>query len=175
LRVFFASWPDAEARDAIAARARDLERQSRGRAPAPENLHLTLAFVGDVVPKRVQALQDVGAVVARSVEASVLVLDRLGAFRAAEIAWLGASAVPAELGRLALDLSEALAAAGFPTEPRPFLPHITLLRRCARPPAAAAVAAVEWRVDRMTLTASVPGRTMPAYRDLAVWPLVASR
>ena len=60
LRLFFALWPDAAARAAIAAFAHEVAQRAGGRDPREENLHVTLAFVGDVSPDRIAALAAIG-------------------------------------------------------------------------------------------------------------------
>jgi 2'-5' RNA ligase len=173
LRVFFALWPDAATRDAIAALARDVVKRAGGRAPRPENAHLTLAFVGDVAATRVSILQEIGAAAARDAAPFTLALDRIGGFRAAGIAWVGAATTPPVLVELAGRTNQALAAAGFRVERRPFHPHVTLARRCERPPSAAAIALVAWRVEGMTLTESRLRHEGSCYRELAAWPFAA--
>jgi len=42
LRVFFALWPDANARERLAAAALDVAAQTKGVAPPAANLHVTL-------------------------------------------------------------------------------------------------------------------------------------
>lgn len=175
LRVFFALWPDAATRDAIAALARDMVKLAGGRAPRPENAHLTLAFVGDVPATGVSILRAIGAAAARDAVPFTLALDRIGGFRDAGIAWLGAAATPPALEQLARRTNEALAAAGFRIERRPVHPHVTLARRCERPPGAAAIAPVTWRVEGMTLTASMLRHEGSCYRELAAWPFAAAR
>jgi 2'-5' RNA ligase len=59
-RMFFALWPDAAARAALAGLAAEVVRGGGGRAPAAANLHLTLAFVGAVAPERREALHAAG-------------------------------------------------------------------------------------------------------------------
>jgi len=168
-------WPDAATRDAIAALARDVVKLAGGRVPRPENTHLTLAFIGDVAATRVSILQEIGAVAAHDAAPFTLALDRIGGFRDAGIAWLGAAATPLALGELARRTNAALAAAGFRSERRPFHPHITLARRCVRPPGAAAIAPVAWRVEGMTLVASMLRHEGSCYRELAAWPFAATR
>ena len=168
--MFFAVWPDAAARDVIAAMARDVVQRIGGRAPRPENHHLTLAFVGEVDADRIDALISIGAEAARAVAPFVLTLDRLGEFHHTGIAWIGANTPPAELERLVRALRDGLAAEGFPVERRRYRPHVTLARRCGTM-AAATIAPVAWRVERVTLIAS---ELLPAgsrYRELAAWAL----
>ena len=48
LRAFFAVWPDAAAAVALRALADDVANRMSGRASQPSNLHLTIAFVGEI-------------------------------------------------------------------------------------------------------------------------------
>ena len=174
LRVFFAVWPDAPARDRLAAAARDMVRRAGGRASDPANHHLTVAFVGDVAAERIAALRRVGAAAARAVAPFVLSLDRLGAFQHTGIAWLGSDNVPPELACLVGALRDGLAANHFPVERRRFRAHATIARRCA-PLATAAIAPVAWRVERLALVASELTPAGSRYRELAAWSLNAIR
>jgi 2'-5' RNA ligase len=105
LRVFFALWPDANARERLAAAALDVAAQTKGVAPPAANLHVTLAFIGDVAPERIGALCGIGASVAASAAPFVLALDCAGTFRGTGIAWAGASWLPSSLVELARDLA----------------------------------------------------------------------
>jgi RNA 2',3'-cyclic 3'-phosphodiesterase len=105
---------------------------SRNRAirwAAPESLHLTLKFLGDVAQDRVPALTD--AVKRAGVFAPFEVEARgFGFFPDAKrprVFWAGFEA-PAALGELARRLDAALATLGFAHEDRPFTPHLTLAR-----------------------------------------------
>jgi 2'-5' RNA ligase len=171
LRVFFAIWPDATARDALATLASTVAAEAGGRIPAIENLHLTLAFVGEVATDRVEALVAAGLAATAGVPAFDLVLDRVGAFRGSGIAWAGASSVPAELAQLLGQLNAALTAQGFRTDPRPFQAHVTLARRCRRQPRAIQATPIAWIVAKLALNASDLGAAGPRYRELAAWPL----
>jgi 2'-5' RNA ligase len=170
-RVFFALWPDAGARDALWALARDTAAQTGGRAPSAGNVHLTLAFLGDVAAARIAALDAIGLAVAAAVPPFTLTLDRVGAFGDGRIAWAGTSAPPRDLERLVQSLNGALAKEGFPTERRAFHPHVTLARHCRRPAGAGAIAAIAWRAERITLNASERSSAGPRYRELGAWPL----
>ena len=173
MRAFFAAWPDAGVCAALAAQARDIAAQARGRAPVAANLHLTLAFVGDAPPSRVAALCAIGEVAAAAGSSFHLTLDCGGMFRAAGIAWIGASESPGELQRLVQELGVGLAAQGFALERRAFRPHITLARRCRTPAKITIAAPIDWAVGRIALYASEPASGGPSYRELAGWPLGA--
>ena len=171
LRVFFALWPDAAAHATLSALSRDAAARAQGRAPVPENLHLTLAFLGEVAVPRIALLRAIGLGVASAVPPFTLTLDRAGAFRGTGIAWAGPSATPPELERLVRLLASALAEEGFPTEGRAFHPHVTLARRCGRRAGVAIAAPIAWRVERLTLNASETSPGGPRYRALADWRL----
>ena len=171
LRVFFALWPDVGARDALAVLARDVAARRQGRAAVAGNLHMTLAFLGDVGTARITALHAIGAAAASAVSPFTLTLDQVGAFRGAGITWAGTSAPPTGLLQLVQRLGDALAAEGFAIERRAFHPHLTLARRCRRPGSRSITTQIAWIVARMTLHASELSSAEPRYLELAGWPL----
>ena len=174
VRLFFAVVPDAAARAALAALAREVARETGGRAPREENLHLTLAFLGNQPRERIAELEAIGAAAAAAAAPFPLTLERVGAFREAGVAWAGTEAVPAPMQRVFERLRSLLHAAGLPTERRTFHPHLTLARRCRSGPRAVATAPVAWRVESIVLMASETHPDGPRYRALASWPLAAA-
>ncbi len=171
LRVFYAIWPDASARRRLESAATRTAEEACGRPTKVDNFHVTLAFVGEVAADTLDALHAIGAGAAGGGQAFTLTLDRCGSFRRQGIAWIGPSVVPEALARLAADLGDRLAQAGFRTEREAFAPHVTLARRCTQRVAAAAAAPICWRVDAVTLTASTLTPRGPDYRLLARWSL----
>ena len=153
-RLFFAIWPDAGSVERLGAMAGELAPRLGGRAVPRDNIHLTLAFLGD--------LDDERAAVAASIPLTAppftLALDRLGSFRRARVAWAGCSRAPAALVELESDLSARLRELGFALEDRAFTPHVTLLRKIERSLPAEAVEAVRWEVREATLVRSRAGR-----------------
>src|SRR5947207_7507171 len=142
LRVFFALVPDAATQALLDVLARDVAACAGGRAIVGANIHLTLAFVGDVDPDRIDVLREIAIALPR--DAFVLTLDCVGTFRRAEIAWIAPSQVPAPLLELQAHLAAALAKDDFRIEERPFHAHVTLARRCTRNIAMARAIPVEW-------------------------------
>ena len=173
LRVFFALWPDSDARDRLAALAREVAVRTKGRAPAAENLHVTLAFIGDVPAERVAALSAIGASVAARAAPFVLSLDCTGTFRRTGITWAGAGEVPPALAQMARSLAAALSSQDFAVEERMFSPHVTLARRCQAPEIGTLAEPIGWTVTRLALDASEAGSDAQRYRDLATWPFGA--
>ena len=159
--------------------ARATSERAHGRAPPPENLHMTLVFVGEVPADSVATLRGSAGPRPRRCRRSCLTLDRIGAFHRQGIAWAGASSPPAELVRLATELGDGLAAQGWRLERRAFHAHVTLARRCrirAGDPmrdGEPLPAPIVWNVARMTLAASELASGPPRYRELDGWPLAA--
>ncbi len=169
IRAFYALAPNEAVRARLAALGRDVARRSRGRAVAPENAHLTLAFLGDVATTALPVLQAIGNRLPPI--GFVLEFDSLGAWRASGVAWVAPSALPPALPALPAQLAPALLDAGFVHETRPFRAHVTLARRCLQPAPRARCAPIVWPVDRLLLIGSELRSEGPIYRELGAWPL----
>ena len=169
-RLFFALWPDAPARAALRTLANDVAARREGRAPREDNLHVTLAFLGDVNAGRIARLEPIGATCASACAPFLLTLDALGG-ASRGIAWLAPRRVPPSLAALHAALTGALEREDFPVERRRYRPHVTLARQCTLPVRRHAVAPVVWRVERLSLVASRPSPQGPVYSDIATWPL----
>ena len=170
VRAFFALWPDERSLAAVRRIAQLVAHERGGRALRDENLHVTVAFLGDVAGARLAELKDVGEEIASASRAFELTLDRVGG-AAHGIAWLAPNAVPAELHELRDALVERLDAAGFPTERRTFRPHVTLARNCPRLVRRIERPPVIWPVKRLSLVASTLAPGGSRYDELAAWPL----
>lgn len=170
-RVFFALVPDSDMRTRLAPLARQFAQRMRGRATAPESLHLTLAFVGIVSPERVDDLVAIGASAPH--DGIDLTLDTVGVFRRARVAWIAPAATPRALAALQGALALAVTAQGFVFDERPFRPHVTLARKCVTALVAEAIAPIAWRIQRLALMASTLDPAGARYRELAGWPLRA--
>ena len=95
-------------------------------------LHVTLAFLGEQPEARLSALETLGAEAAAGSKASVLRLGSAGHFgsaRAPRVLWVDLAGDLTALTALQSRLASGLKRHGFPTEERPFRPHITLARR----------------------------------------------
>ena len=135
MRVFVAVFPPPELREEVLARARHLSLRGRVRWSRPENVHLTLKFLGDVREEVLTGLCAALEVCERHVAFDVG-LAGFGAFpsaRRAQILWAGIGVGSDELRSLATDLDAALTPLGFEREKRPFTPHLTLGRARGQP------------------------------------------
>ena len=102
-----------------------------GRFTRPENLHLTLHFLGEQPESAVDVLSDILERAPR--DAFGLTLTALGSFSRTGILWAGLTPSPA-LDALHRQLSAGLRRARFPVEQRRFSPHLTLVRDFGLPP-----------------------------------------
>lgn len=122
MRLFVALLLDEAAKarllDAIAV----LRQQGTGNFTRPENLHLTLAFLGETSQFRA-ATQALRRVQMPKVE---LHFQKIGAF--GDLIWAGANPNPG-LMTLQHAVEAELRTAGFQLEHRAFRPHLTLCRR----------------------------------------------
>jgi len=154
VRLFFALWPDDTVRAKLARWSRDFHDACGGRPTRPENMHITLAFLGDVEEARVADVERAADSVA-PVPVS-LVLDQPGYWKHNRIAWAGASAVPRELEAFVADLRGALLRAGIAFDDnKGFVSHVTLVRNARPPRAMPELPPIEWRLDGFALVQTV--------------------
>jgi 2'-5' RNA ligase len=136
VRVFIAVFPPPELREEVLARARRLSLRGRVRWSRPENIHLTLKFLGEVREEVLTGLCAALEEVCERHAAFDAGLAGLGAFpsaRRTQILWAGIGVGSDELRSLATDLDDAMAPLGFEREKRPYTPHLTLGRARGRP------------------------------------------
>lgn len=139
----------------------------RGNYTRPENLHLTLAFIGEYSePDKV--LEAMGSLSFPPVE---LRLRGLGSF--GELWWAGLEESE-ELYGLVRQLRLALARAGIPFDRKKFLPHITLLRkpeyRHVPDLAALSIPGTSMKAERVSLMLSTRGKGGMIYTELDTVP-----
>ena len=137
------------------------KRGLRGRYAPAENLHLTLAFIGEYPdPDRVLEVMD-------TVDFSPFPLTLEGFGRFGDLWWAGLA--PSEpLNALVRRLRRALAENDIPFDRKRFSPHITLVRKGVfdgKPPAAE-VPKAEMTVDRFSLMRSDRGKRGMLYTEL---------
>jgi 2'-5' RNA ligase len=168
VRLFFALWPDDAVRAALAQWSRAIERVGGGVPTRAESIHLTLAFLGATDPGR---RADIEAAAARvAVRPFDLAIDAAGYWKHNRIAWAGASATPAALEGLVRDLRAALTAAAVPFDPKPFVPHLTLVRKARPGFAIPGLEPVRWEVTAFVLVESEPHAGGSRYAIAARWP-----
>jgi 2'-5' RNA ligase len=171
-RLFFALWPDASVSDAFAALAQEVGGDAGGRPTAPENIHLTLAFLGDQ-PRRIA--RELSAAAARIAAPEFdLVFDRIDSWRKNAVAWAGVQSVPEPLVELHRAVGGALRASGLEPEERPFAVHVTLARHISTSVRRPLAPPLVWRVTAFALVASELTSAGACYRVLSRWSLIRS-
>jgi 2'-5' RNA ligase len=148
----------------------------------PEDVHITLFFLGDTPRATAQALETELRPIAAATEPFELRIEGLGVFgapAAPNILWAGVAGDTAALGELQRRVAAACARQGFEAEARAYRPHVTLARRYrgsgpfrraalqAAPPAGGWPT---WQVQDIVLYLSHLGRS-PAYEPLGVYRL----
>lgn len=135
MRLFVALEMPPAVRANLAALMNDLrtmDAKSSGKMPRwtrPENLHVTLKFIGNVVPEKLDGIRAALAGV-RSERPVELRFRGLGFFPYAKrprVVWAGVAGSQ-NLGAIAADIDRGLAELGVPSEQRAFIPHLTLAR-----------------------------------------------
>lgn len=168
--MFFALWPNAAQREAIAraAAAAIQAVAAKGARPVPaENFHFTLCFIGEVGDGALAAMKSVAAEV--RAPPVIVTLERLEHWRSAGVL----CATPARDGpsELAQRIAAAVAAVGIAPDGKPFRAHVTLARKVSRATGAVAIAPVPLEFDRFALIESRPGRDGSIYSVVGSWPL----
>ena len=175
-RLFFALWPDEAARRALARATAKAVRHCGGRPVPAENLHVTLAFLGSVAQDRIPHLQCSARGLATTFAAGPLSLrfDRLVHWPRQQILCALAGGESPAAQALATALRATVAAAGFSPDLKPFDVHVTVARKVARPPAAAAMRPVAWCFESFALLDSRTESAGPVYSVIESYPLVGS-
>ena len=98
---------------------------------APKSIHLTLFFLGEILPDYLTSIHEALTVVARAMPPFTFEVGGLGAFpnvRHPNTLWVGLQEPTGHLALLHRAVNEALAKVGFKPEDRAFNPHLTLGR-----------------------------------------------
>lgn len=182
IRSFLALPVDGEAATAITRRQGEIP----GARPVPEeNLHLTLAFLGDQPEARLfDILPDIADIAGPAFDVTLGPPTLLGGKAARAIALVAAP--NEDMTRLRAQSETVLRQAGLDLERRRFRPHVTLFRlpRTLDPAtpthiqrwltAAATLPPVTFRAEELTLYRSILTPDGPVYDPLASIPLTTT-
>jgi 2'-5' RNA ligase len=166
--MFFALWPRPEIQALLARHGRELERAVGGKPTRQESIHLTLAFLGDIALDRIDDVRGVGA--RAQFQPFTFALDTAGCWGHNGVAWLGPRATPEPLLSLVGSLRGALQESGFRVEQRPYLAHVTVVRKARCGPIELTFMPVEWRVDEFVLVRSQLNAGGSSYTIIGSWP-----
>ena len=167
IRCFFALWPDQDVREALVRVGKEnLPRKAR--PVRRDNLHITLAFLGNIPSDSVDCYLQAASSVRFS--SFTLLLNELGYFPRPKVFWAGASETPAALRNLYTDLNNAIRTCGYEPETRPFVPHITLARHCPFLKPGTLDPVITWEANRFCLVQSHTFSEGVEYRVMHEWP-----
>lgn len=173
MRTFFALELDAETTLKI-ANWRDRQFGHCGKPVPAANFHLTLAFLGELKPARLEQLcLAVDERIGRDRPgAGTISLDVTGYWPKPGIYWLGCSQPPSPLIQLAGSLRGLCHVAGGKRDSKSFQPHITLFRQCdTAPPAPVDIPPLQLEYSHFTLLESKFGKRGVSYQPLQSWEL----
>ncbi|MGZ5052836.1 MAG: RNA 2',3'-cyclic phosphodiesterase [Methylobacter sp.] len=168
-RLFFALWPDDETRHTLVRINKALK--AKGLKPTqPENLHVTLVFLGQVdKDTELQIKELVHTVVARPFQ---LTFDNLSHWSRPQILCLTCQqSTPVEAINLVSDLSKIAAGCGLQMDTRPYTPHITLARH-ARYLSELIIEPLVWCAEAFCLVESCSESGGVCYKVRQQWPLL---
>lgn len=160
-------------------------RRSPARWVAPESIHLTLKFLGNITVGSIPDITDIMNEAAGAEVTFGLSVRGLGVFpdtRRVRVVWVGLEGEIGTLVRIQKHLDSGLETLGFAPETRPFTPHLTLARmRDDASPAgrqavgdlvtATAFEAGSFTVESLSLMKSQLTRQGAIYSRLAAVPL----
>ena len=165
-RLFFALWPNEPVRRAL-FRARGQLDGFSGRPTHPQDLHITLVFLGSVSAERQMCVEAVaGKIRGKPFD---LTIDHFGFWPRPRILWCGPSETPAALQELVQYLQKGLKRCGFDPERRPYAAHATLARKARKIHCPALETPVQWPVREFALVSSRSGGEPPRYEPLRTW------
>jgi RNA 2',3'-cyclic 3'-phosphodiesterase len=135
MRCFIAIDIDERIRKALG----DLQRQLRDGIDVkrgdinwvnPDNIHLTLKFLGEIKDEKVAEVCNIVKAVAGRHKSFELDIESVGHFggRSPKVLWVGMGKGGENLLELQKDIEESLALTGWPEETREFSGHLTLCR-----------------------------------------------
>ena len=180
-RLFFALWPGAVRQTELVRAAQGALHAVRGgRRTDPASLHLTLAFLGEVLESD---LDRVRACALRASAASAaappgleVTLDGLEYWARSQVLCATSSRPSADAAAFAEVLKAALRGVGLSPDLKPFRAHVTLVRQLSRRAAGRKDALrvlppVSWIFPDFVLVESRPGPRGSLYSILESWPL----
>ena len=160
MRLFVAIRLSEELKTALCQAQREMEaRGIRGKFSPEENLHLTLAFIGNY-PEAEPVLDALRTVRFRPFALS---LDGIGCF--GDLWWAGIRD-SAALTAVARRVRRALAENGIPYDRKRFSPHITLIRKAKNRMPGVQLRSAGMTVDMVSLMRSDRGRNGMIYTEL---------
>lgn len=159
-----------------------LRKNSKGNFTKPQNLHMTLIFIGETKPDTAEKIKEIMKKTILNTPINMKFTE-IGRFRRANESLVWAGGESAELSEIHRLLSTAFRNAGIETDRKKFVPHVTLGRRVQfkNPPRtekeineflASINAGFETPVSRISLMESELTPIGPIYKELFMISLI---
>lgn len=147
------------------------------RLVSSETLHMTVKFLGDIHPNRLESVTQAAERAVTGLPAINLMAGRIQTFpthKTPRIIFVQVSGQTERLNLLHRRLEEELFILGFPRDARPFSPHLTLGRIKQRQVAPLrfdeSIPSIHWQVNKLTLMESALGHSGSTYTPISVIP-----
>ena len=169
-RLFFAVLPHAAVRATIEAVAATLPLEPPAHRVPTAQLHVTLAFVGEVPDARLPVVRAIGG--ALRAAPFVLRFDAFEYWPKPEVVVGAARLVPPALQQLWRTLHERLAEHDWARDAKRLRPHVTLAKNVARPPVLPTPAPFDWEAKEFSLLRSDGVGVRSSYTVVDTWQLL---
>jgi len=171
-RIFLALWPGEETRQQLLEAQKRLKREpvlQTAREVNPDNLHMTLQFIGsisaEVIQKLVTCLDKVDC------SGFEMKVTTMGCFPKPRVVWLGLQTIPPELIQLEQHTAACVEQCVEGYQRIPYRPHITLFRKAKISPEQDGSPEISWRVQSFALVESKSHAEGVQYHVLKQWLL----
>ena len=153
-RIFFCLWPDDSTRKKIVeAFEQSPINKNQGHIVPPDNLHLTLHFIGHVNREKLNCLHRAAQTL--KADRFNLELDHFGYFKKPKVLWMGLKKTTIELVSLHKTLADLFVECDYQSEQRPYSPHISLMRKLPDPEIIHAIKPISFSVNEFCLVESI--------------------
>ena len=164
-RLFYALCPDPATRASLVEISKAIKK---GNLTTPENLHITLLYLGQVDRERRHDL--ITMTTGITTDQFKLVLTSCGWWKRARVLWLAPAEVPQQILDLVSGLSSLAKRHNLSIEDRPYLPHVTLARKISQP-IEIEIEPISWQVREFSLLESTSSPRGVEYKIIHTWPL----
>lgn len=170
-RLFFALWPNDDVRQQLVSKLCSLPEDKRAKHVVPQNLHITLSFLGSINKDVETCVRSACAGI--KLPGFTLEMDKLIYRHKQGMVWLESAQIPAALLSLAASVESVCRNCGIETEDRPYKAHLTVMRKVRSFSSAVSIEPIIWPVNSFVLVSS---QTLPegaVYQMIERWPLAS--
>ncbi|KJV06508.1 hypothetical protein VZ94_10745 [Methylocucumis oryzae] len=166
-RLFFALWPEQRIRQQLINVQSSLT--APGRFVLPENLHVTLSFLGNVSSdSRLLLLEQATALTEHT--AFTLIFEDIQFWPTSGVVCLTTRVIPETIVLIAEKLNRLARELGLNVDTRPYQPHVTLARDSSKIEALGLIQPITWSATHFCLVESCVNSEGVIYQIIQEWP-----